>query len=222
MSRRPSVLTTMVGVAMVCGFAIALIFQATAGQIERNRAELLEQAVGRVLPDTAAMRGYHIVNDALVEIATDQSEFIAGYDRSGTLIGVALPARIMGYQDTIGMLFGYDPASETLTGLVVLQSRETPGLGSKIGTDPDFLASLTGLDVSLAGPTLANRVTLTTSGATPAPWQVDGITGATVSSKAVIQAINDAVPALAAIRAQLPALKTAAEAQADLTGGEDA
>ena len=104
----------------------------------------------------------------------------------------------------------------------MLQSRETPGLGSKIGTDPDFLASLTGLDVSLAGPALANRVTLTASGATPAPWQVDGITGATVSSKAVIQAINDAAPALAAIRAQLPALKMAADAPADLTGGEDA
>lgn len=222
MSRQPSVLPTMVGVAMACGFAIALVFQATAGQIERNRAELLEQAVAEVLPGVATMRGYAIADDVLTDAATDQAQLIAGYDQTGALVGVALPARIMGYQDTIRMLFGYDPVSERLTGFTVLDSRETPGLGSKIDTDPDFLASLKGLDVELAGHTLANEATLATWGAERAPWQVDGITGATVSSHAVIQAINDTAPALAAIRAQLPALRSASKVRAESTEGNDA
>lgn len=222
MSRQPSIFPTMVGVAMTCGFAIALVFQATAGQIERNRAELLEQAVGEVLPGVATIHGYAIADDALTDAATDQAQFIAGYDQTGALVGVALPARIMGYQDTIRMLFGYDPVSERLTGFAVLDSRETPGLGSKINTDPDFLASLKGLDVELAGHALASKVTQATRGAERAPWQVDGITGATVSSNAVIQAINDTAPVLATIRAQLPALKSASKVRAESTEGNDA
>jgi electron transport complex protein RnfG len=211
---RSSVFTTMVAVAMACGFAIALVFQATAGQIERNRAALLEEAVGQVLPGTATTNGYAIDEHTVTAVAVDQAEFITGYDDNGTLIGVAIPASIMGYQDTIRMLFGYDPSREVLTGFAVLASRETPGLGSKIGTDPAFLASLTGLDLRLAGSTLANEITLATRGDARESWQIDGITGATISSNAVIQAINAAAPRLVAIRARLPEIEVTAETQA--------
>jgi len=211
---RSSMFTTMVAVAMACGFAIALVFQATAGQIERNRAALLEEAVGQVLPGTATTNGYAIDEHTVTAVAVDQAEFITGYDDNGTLIGVAIPASIMGYQDTIRMLFGYDPSREVLTGFAVLASRETPGLGSKIGTDPAFLASLTGLDLRLAGSTLANEITLATRGDARESWQIDGITGATISSNAVIQAINAAAPRLVAIRARLPEIEVTAETQA--------
>ena len=97
------------------------------------------------------------------------------------LVGVAVPASIMGYQDTIGMLFGYDPEQQRLTGFAVLQSRETPGLGSKIGTDPAFLASLNDLDVTLEDAKLKTRVALAGRSAERRPHEVDGVTGATVS-----------------------------------------
>ena len=217
---QPSVFVTMVGVAMACGFAIALVFQATAGKIEQNRAALLATAVAQVLPGTAATRGYAIDNGSLLTAATDQADFIASYSKGGAVIGVAVPTSIMGYQDTIRMLLGYDPASETLTGFAVLESRETPGLGSKIGTDPAFLTALSGLDVHLSGTTLKNEVSLTTRGQARAPWQLDGITGATISSKAVARAISNAAPKLAAVRAGLPVIEAAAELQAPEGNGD--
>jgi electron transport complex protein RnfG len=216
------VFTTLVAVAMACGFAIALVFQATAGQIERNRVALLEAAVGQVLPGTATTQGYAIDDDTVTAVNTDQAEFIASYDENGTLVGVALPASIMGYQDTIRMLFGYDPSSEILTGFAVLESRETPGLGSKIGTDPAFLGALAGLDVRLIESALANEITLTTRGDAGAPWQVDGITGATISSNAVIRAINHAAPQLAAVRAGLPQIENRTATQAPTEESGDA
>ena len=213
--KQPSVFTTMVGVAMACGFAIALVFQATAGQIERNRAALLEQAVAQVLPGTRKTKGFVVDNGALATAATDRAGFIAGYSENGVLVGVAVPATIMGYQDRIRMLLGYDPRSETLTGFAVLESRETPGLGSKIGTDPAFLSSLKGLDVRLSGTALANEVSLTNREHARAPWQVDGITGATVSSQAVTRAISNTAPTLAVIRAGLPEIEAMAERVAE-------
>jgi electron transport complex protein RnfG len=215
--RQPSVFTILVGVAMACGLAIALVFQATAGQIESNRAALLEKAVAQVLTGTRTTKGFVIDNGTLATAATDRADFIASYNESGLLIGVAVSTGIMGYQDRIRMLLGYEPRSETLTGFAVLESRETPGLGSKIGTDPTFLSSLSGLDVRLSGTTLANEVTLTTRGQARAPWQVDGITGATISSKAVARAISNTAPMLAVIRAGLPVI----EGMADLQVSED-
>ena len=45
----------------------------------------------------------------------------------------------MGYQDVIRVLYGYSFAEEAVVGIRVLESKETPGLGTRIETDPDFL-----------------------------------------------------------------------------------
>jgi electron transport complex protein RnfG len=74
-----------------------------------------------------------------------------------------------------------------VVGIQVLESKETPGLGDKIETDPDFLRNFERLDVALAedGSGLANRVVAVRTGEKEHPWEVDGITGATISSVAI-------------------------------------
>lgn len=93
----------------------------------------------------------------------------------------------MGYADTIHVLYGYDLDAQTIAGLVVLQSKETPGLGDKIEKDPAFLKNFEALDVRLdaQGAGLANEVVAVKSGAKTKAYEVDGITGATISSKAI-------------------------------------
>ena len=85
------------------------------------------------------------------------------------------------------MLYGYSPQREAVVGMQVLASKETPGLGDKIEKDPAFLANFRALDVALAadGQSLAHPVSVVKSGAKTSPWQIDGITGATISSKAI-------------------------------------
>lgn len=167
----------LVGIGMLCGLLIAVVFQGTRPVIERNRAEALERAIFAVLP-AATERATFDVGDERVH---------AGYDVSGELVGFAIEAAGMGYADTISILYGYSPDAETIVGIQVLASKETPGLGDKIETDPNFLENFVALDVRLdaSGRELVNTVETVKSGAKTEPWQIDGITGATISSQAI-------------------------------------
>jgi electron transport complex protein RnfG len=75
----------------------------------------------------------------------------------------------------------------------VLESRETPGLGDRIENDPGFLANFERLDVALApdGAGLAHPIAAVKQGTKQAPWQVDGITGATISSAAIARMLRE-------------------------------
>ncbi len=167
----------LVGIGMLCGLLIAVVFQGTRPVIERNRAEALERAIFAVLP-AAIERATFDVGDERVH---------AGYDESGGLVGFAIEAAGMGYADTISILYGYSPDAETIVGIQVLASKETPGLGDKIETDPNFLENFVALDVRLdaSGRELVNTVETVKRGAKTEPWQIDGITGATISSQAI-------------------------------------
>jgi electron transport complex protein RnfG len=168
----------------------------TGPAIERNRAQALERAVFKVLPGAVSKRSWSFDESGKVRPATrddSATETVhAGFDAAGQLVGVAVPGQGMGYQDIISVLFGYAPGTGTIIGLQVLASKETPGLGDKIEKDPAFLANFTALDVGLAGDgrSLANPVVAVKKGQKNAPWQVDGITGATISSQAIARILN--------------------------------
>jgi electron transport complex protein RnfG len=72
-------------------------------------------------------------------------------------------------------------------GMKVMASKETPGLGTKIETDPAFRSNFGALDVTLSGDgqAMANPVVLVKPGKKTAPWQIESITGATISSQAI-------------------------------------
>jgi electron transport complex protein RnfG len=102
----------------------------------------------------------------------------------GQLAGWVVKTAGQGYADKIEMLIGLDPMIEKITGIFVLDQKETPGLGNKIVTDEwraQFLAKST--DQPLA----------TVKGQASAGNEIDAITGATISSKAVTDIINAAV-----------------------------
>ena len=109
-----------------------------------------------------------------------------------SLVGVAVEAQGMGYQDVIAVLYGYSFTEQAIVGLQVLESKETPGLGDKIETDPDFLENFKSLDVSVRedGSGLAHPVVPVKHGEKTNPWEVDGITGATISSVAIADLLN--------------------------------
>jgi len=180
---------TLVGVGMLCGLMIAVVFQGTRPVIERNRAAALERAVFAVLP-AASRRVTFALTPAGNFVANTEAageRVHAGFDADGRLVGVAVEAGGMGYADTITLLYGYAPQQEAIVGIRVLTSKETPGLGDRIETDAAFLENFVALDVRLdpSGKTLMNRIETVKQGRKTEPWQIDGITGATISSKAI-------------------------------------
>jgi len=187
----------MVGIGLVCGVAIVLAFRGTLPVIERNRAEALQKAILQVLPAAATSAPFVLGDDGGFAPLTGKPGAArvvhAGYDGEGKLVGFAIEAAGMGYQDTIRVLYGYDPERQAIVGFRVLESRETPGLGDKIDTDPGFLANFEALDVSLGagGDALAHPIVSVANGKKTSPWEVDAITGATVSSKAVAKLLQE-------------------------------
>ena len=115
----------------------------------------------------------------------------------------------MGYADIIRILYGYDPAEQAVIGFYVLESKETPGLGDKIEKDQDFLANFEKLDVSLSDNEsgLKNLILTVKSGEKQQPWEIDGITGATISSRAIGKMLGEStqhwIPLIYREKAQL-------------------
>ncbi len=172
----------LVGVGMMCGLLIAVVYSGTLPIIERNKAEALEKAVFAVLPGAARRE----------TIELDGGEVHAGFDAEEKLVGVAIEASAMGYADLVTLLYGYSPEKEAVIGIRVLTSKETPGLGDKIEKDAAFLENFVALDARLdaSGTSVANRIVTVKSGTKTEPWQIDGITGATITSNAVGEALG--------------------------------
>ena len=184
-------LRAMVSIGLICALIIVLTYQGTQSRIARLKAEALEKAIFRVIPEMITKKIFQIdLNGQLVETTAETSgvaRIYAGYDKDGKLAGVAVEASGIGFAGALRVLYGYDPGKQVITGLHVLESKETPGLGDKIEKDADFLANFAALDVSLNDDFSTPRNTITTvkAGHKKNPWEVDGITGATISSRAI-------------------------------------
>jgi electron transport complex protein RnfG len=171
----------MVGVALVCGLLIVSVYLATLEVIAANRAALLQRAIFRVLPGTVSYQSVDL-----------GPTVYAGFSADRQLVGIAVPTEGMGYQDVIRILYGYDPQRQQIVGMEVLESKETPGLGDKIETDAHFVDNFSALSVAVAadGLTLAHPLELVKPGAKTRPWQIDGISGATISSTAIARMLG--------------------------------
>lgn len=186
----------VVGVGMACSFAIATTYESTRNIIARNRSDALRVAVINVLPGAVSIAAFHYHSNGdfvAVDAMSDQGDHvIAGFDDQGQLIGIAIEASGYGYQDLIHLLYGYSPDKEVITGFQVLESRETPGLGDRVETDQTFNDTITGLDVALdePGTTLVNPITFVQGRAPLDRWEVDGVTGATVTSRAIVAILS--------------------------------
>ena len=112
-------------------------------------------------------------------------------------IGYVIETVTYGYAGEITMLIGVNNAGR-VTGLVVQEAHETFGLGSQALTDHVFLAQFLNKSSSFAVATAgeADAFSGATAEAEPAEGEsieVDAISGATVTSKAVIRCVNSAV-----------------------------
>lgn len=193
-------LSVMAGIAAFCGLLIVTTFELTRPVIRQKQAEFLERSIFEVVPAAKSVRKFRVTPGASSELteltgtaAADEILVYSTYDAMSHFCGVALEAAGQGYQDTIRVLYGYDPAKDEIVGMKVLESKETPGLGDKIEIDPSFRANFRGLDVSLDGDggRLAHDIVTVKHGKKEHPWEIDGITGATISSKAIGRMLNE-------------------------------
>lgn len=191
-----SLILTLGLIAMMSGLFVVLAFQLTLPRITLNRQKAMEKAIFAVLPDATSRTNLLLDENGLTLLPDEafaEANVFAGYDADGNLSGLAMEASSRGYQDVVKILYGYSVESECVVGITVLESRETPGLGDKVETDPDFLANFNCLDAALDpdGAAVANPITTVKNGKKTDPWQIDGISGATVTSTAIGNALRE-------------------------------
>lgn len=180
----------------LAGLVIVLVHQWSRPRIEAHQARVLQEAIFEVLggPDryeTAFLVDGSFTTQPPVSADTSGLERVyVGYDGGGRPVGVAVAGAEPGFQDVIRLIFGYRPDSGEVVGMKVLESKETPGLGDKIEKDSAFVEEFAGVAAPLEG-VKAGRATGT-------PNEVDMITGATISSRAVIEIINHRIEGLGA------------------------
>ena len=105
-------------------------------------------------------------------------------DLKGQLAGWVIRAGGQGYADKIEILLGLDPHLETITGLFILEQKETPGLGNKITFTEwrnQFVHKQTSTPLEVQ------------KGGSKTSHSIDAITGATISSRSVTSIVNQAI-----------------------------
>lgn len=159
-----------------------------------NKVEALSKAVYKVLPGCTEFEPL-VLNNGVLEPLPEGMELgqegvnpkvFAGYDDKGTFVGFAVTSEEPGFQDIIGGIFGYDPDKGMIIGMEILETKETPGLGDKIFKDADFKEFFKALVTS-------PEIVAVKKGERENPYEVEAITGATISSKAVVRMLNKGV-----------------------------
>jgi electron transport complex protein RnfG len=186
-------------VSLLCGILIVATQIATLGRITHNKEMVLRESIEQLLPGIQKQITYGIEPSGNLKILPglegEGHRFFAGYDASGNLLGIVIETSDRGYADLISAMYAYDPDKQTVNGFQVVDMRETPGLGDRIRSDKGFQENFQNLDAT-------HPITTVKHGTKKNPWEIDAISGATVSSRAVGRMLQKSVQAMAPIVAR--------------------
>jgi len=184
-------------VSLVCGALIVGSNIVTLARIRHNQEFIMRESVTQLLPglQKQVIYGYNAAGDLTILPSLEGENvkrMFAGYDASGKFLGVVVEASERGYADLISGMYAYLPEKKVVSGFQVVDMRETPGLGSRIGSDPKFAENFQQLDAT-------HPIKAVKHGTKQNPWEIDAISGATISSRAVGRMLQKSVQEIAPV-----------------------
>lgn len=154
-------------IAAVCAGVLAYVDSITKGPIAEMKVKQAQAAAAAVMPEG-------------VKAVEKSGEAYVGKDASGKVVGYAVTGKDgKGYGGDIVLMVGFKADRKTVVSYKKLEANETPGLGAKLSA-PEFADQFKGVDAS-------RPLKVTKSGG-----KIQAITSATITSKAVCRAVNDA------------------------------
>jgi electron transport complex protein RnfG len=176
-------LLVLTATAIIIGGVLAGAYQKFYPRIEANRIAEEKRAIFAVLEGA---QSYEIIEREIDgKKGKEIVKIFKGLNASGGHVGYAFIAEGPGFQANIKMMVGLNFEFKKLLGMKVLDQLETPGLGNKIVEDK-FTDQFRGLAFTPKIEYLKNRKPDKDN-------QIQAITGATISSVAVVKAINKRV-----------------------------
>lgn len=183
----------LMAICLAAGLSLALTRQLTAPRIREQVLQKQLRSLRVVLPRARSFSSLQ---------SGGKLDFYRGYSSSGEVVGYAFPGAARGYSSEIRVMVGIDTRG-TVTGLKVIEEKETPGLGDEIAHVPcnqTLWQALAGKGDSgeicqppfmqqYAGKKLPELRVVTG----PAGREIQAITGATITSRAVTKAVRDSL-----------------------------
>lgn len=175
-------------ITLVAGFLLGLVHDVTLDPIAKANYDKEQAAYKTVFADAASFEEYADFDaDAATQTAIDAgyaNDLVEGaqvaLDGSGNALGYVITVTSTeGSQANITLSMGVT-MDGILNGYETTSISETPGLGSKVA-DADFKAQFEGKNVE--------AYTVTKTGAA-SDSEIDALSGATISSRAVTNAVN--------------------------------
>jgi electron transport complex protein RnfG len=161
-------------ICIIAGLLLALVNQLTAGPISEAARKSKMDALGKVLPACDNDPGADVCT---VTNANGEWRFYVAR-KDGAYAGAAFETTSReGYGGDIVVMVGVS-GQGAVNGIEILSQKETPGLGAKIES-PSFKGQFAGLPIE------ETRWAVKKDGGT-----IDQITAATISSRAVVDAIQ--------------------------------
>lgn len=165
----------LLAITLIAGILLSVTYAITKESIEQQAIKEATLARQEVLPEAQDFELLDAELDA--EKYGAISEVYVGKDASGNIIGATFKMVLKGYSAGLNLTVGV-AEDGTVTGVKVGSNEETPGLGAK-ATESAFQDQFKGLTVGIE--VVKNN---------PQGNQIQALTGATITSRAVTQGVN--------------------------------
>lgn len=175
----------LLAVCVVAAAVLGVTNYITADKIAEQAALANDQARRSVLSQAQefTLLDGQEVSELLSKAEYDSIREVYVAKANGNIVGYAIKTSPKGYGGEIEVMVGIDTEG-TVTGIKVGNNSETPGLGQN-ATKPEFQAQFTGKNWN-------EGVTVIKSG-TPKDNEIVAIAGATITSNAVTNGVNQAL-----------------------------
>lgn len=167
-----AVLVPAIALLIICLVSTALLAgtnMLTADKIAENALETETLSRSVVLPEAKTYGEVQTLENGIT--------YCEGIDNLGKTVGYVFTSSAKGYGGNVGVMVGLDN-SGVITGIEILSHDETPGLGAN-STKPDFKNRFIGKSGELTVNKTSND-----------GQNIQAITAATITSKAVVNAVN--------------------------------
>ena len=175
-------------ITFVCALLLGVINGITKDKIAQNAVETRNAAMSVILPEAESFVDVEVSEDWTAPADKNQPTITGVYEAQagGQTIGYCVEVKPKGFGGELTLIVGIN-ADGTVAGAQVTAHGETPGLGAKAQTDPEWITQF-------AGQPADGSLAVSKDGGT-----INAITGSTITSRAVTLGVNTAANCVASL-----------------------
>ena len=175
-------------ITFVCALLLGVINGITKDKIAQNAVETRNAAMSVILPEAESFVDVEVSEEWTAPADKNQPTITGVYEAQagGRTIGYCVEVNPKGFGGALTLIVGIN-TDGTVAGAQVTAHGETPGLGAKAQTDPEWITQF-------AGQPADGSLAVSKDGGT-----INAITGSTITSRAVTLGVNTAANCVASL-----------------------